>query len=236
MRGLYTEKVAPGKIPFGRLVREILEPGAGEAVSSRIREIDPTQDAYGRTSDVREPIRKADATDADEAAFLLGQIRETDSESRAEESTDAPETENTDILAERFCDDGEGEVNRYNVYKITTEGKCYVLKKSDEAEIGVYERFLKGQGLPAPDYFGSARWGGKRWILIEYVPGTDLRDYTSDMALPCAESISRIANRYWQEDEAAFVRKKRDDRFERYWKRINKRAECLKGEPVLKEA
>lgn len=236
MQGLYTEKVAPGKIPFGRLVREILEPGAGEAVSSRIREIGPTQDAYGRTSDVREPIRKADATDADEAAFLLGQIRETDSESRAEESTDAPETENTDILAERFCDDGEGEVNRYNVYKITTEGKCYVLKKSDEAEIGVYERFLKGQGLPAPDYFGSARWGGKRWILIEYVPGTDLRDYTSDMALPCAESISRIANRYWQEDEAAFVRKKRDDRFERYWKRINKRAECLKGEPVLKEA
>ncbi len=73
MRGLYTEKVAPGKIPFGRLVREILEPGAGEAVSSRIREIGPTQDAYGRTSDVREPIRKADATDADEAAFLLGQ-------------------------------------------------------------------------------------------------------------------------------------------------------------------
>lgn len=46
--------------------------------------------------------------------------------------------------------------------------------------------------------------------------GTDLRDYTPDMAVACAESISRIANRYWQEDEAEFAQKKQDDRFERY--------------------
>ena len=91
----------------------------------------------------------------------MGQIRETDSESRAEESTDAPETENTDILAERFCDDGEGEVNRYNVYKITTEGKCYVLKKSDEAEIGVYERFLKRKS-PLESVLGQVSWRSRK--------------------------------------------------------------------------
>lgn len=36
---------------------------------------------------------------------------------------------------EQFCDDGEGELNRYNVYKITVDGMHYVLKK-------YYERLL----------------------------------------------------------------------------------------------
>ena len=194
MRGLYTEKVVSGKIPFGQLVNDILGQYASESASGQAQ----------------------------------GIALETD--------TNHPETDSPDFLAEQFCDDGEGEINRYNVYKITAVGNCYVLKKSDETEIGVYERFLKGQGLPPPEYFGSARWGGKQWILMEYVPGTDLRDFTPDMALSCAESLSQIANRYWQEDEADFVRKRQDDRFERYWKRINKRAECLKGEPLLQAA
>ena len=212
MRGLYTEKAVSGKIPFGQLVSEILDAGTGESVSSQIRET-----AQGSESNVP-------------AAEACGQ----GPEANALAAADDLEVECPEVLAEQFCDDGEGEVNHYNVYKITTRGECYVLKKSDQAEIGIYEHFLKGQGLPVPDYFGSARWGGKQWILIEYIPGTDLREYSSDMALSCAESLSRIANRYWQEDEVDFIRKRQDDRFERYWKRINKRAECLKEEPVLK--
>lgn len=188
MRGLYTEKIVSGKIPFGQLVSEILSCG------ERNRGLD------GNPEGAQENIAAGS------------------------------------VSAEQFCDDGEGEVNRYNVYKITAGDKCYVLKKSDEAEIGVYERFLQGQGLPAPAYFGNTKWNGKQWILIAYVEGTDLRDYTPDMAVACAESISRIANRYWQEDEAEFAQKKQDDRFERYWKRIGKRAECLKEEPLLKRA
>lgn len=185
MRGLYTEKVVSGKIPFGQLMGEILYCDNRDIIPEDM---------------TREGITPGD------------------------------------ISAEQFCDDGEGEVNRYNVYKITAGDKYYVLKKSDEAEIRIYEHFLNGQGLPAPAYFGSTKWNGEQWILIEYVEGTDLRDYTPDMAIACAESISRIANRYWQEDEAEFARKKQDDRFERYWKRINKRAECLKEEPLLREA
>ena len=41
----------------------------------------------------------------------------------------------------------------------------------------------------------------------------DLWDFTPDMALSCAESLSQIANRYWQKDEADFARKKLDERF-----------------------
>lgn len=43
-------------------------------------------------------------------------------------------------------------------------------------------------------------------------------------------------NTYWQNSEEDFEKNKQDDRFERYWKRINKRAECLKDEPELKAA
>lgn len=50
-------------------------------------------------------------------------------------------------LVEQFCDDGEGELNRYNVYKVTTNIGTYVLKKSDDAEIYVYEKFLKGKNF-----------------------------------------------------------------------------------------
>ncbi len=256
MRGLYTEKVVSGKIPFGQLVSEILDAGTGESVSSQIRET-----AQGSESNVRAAeacgqspesnVRAAEACGQSPesnvpAVEVRGQSPESNvpaveargqsPEVNALAAADDLEAECPEVLAEQFCDDGEGEVNQYNVYKITTREKCYVLKKSDQAEIGIYEHFLKGQGLPVPDYFGSARWGGKQWILIEYIPGTDLREYSSDMAFSCAESLSRIANRYWQEDEADFIRKRQDDRFERYWKRINKRAECLKEEPVLKAA
>lgn len=140
------------------------------------------------------------------------------------------------ISVERFCDDGEGEINRYNVYRVQTDGKFYVLKRSDEDEIGIYEHFLKGQGFQVPFYLGNAQWQGKKWILMEYVEGPDLRDFTLEMADACAESLAVIANRFWQEDAAEFEAKKQDARFERYWKRINKRAECLRGEPLLREA
>ena len=190
MRGLYTEKVISGEIPFVQLTKEILAVcGNGEE------------------------------------AFRLPEGQNDGSEGMPE-----------GFAVERFCDDGEGEINRYHVYKVTLNGKRYVLKRSDAAEIGVYEKFLKNQDLPAPAYFGNTTWKGRQWILLAYVEGTDLRDYTPDMALACAESLSRIANRYWQKDESEFVQKRQDDRFERYWKRINKRAECLRGEPVLKAA
>lgn len=123
MRGLYTEKIVSGKIPFGQLVSEILSCG------ERNRGLD------GNPEGAQENIAAGS------------------------------------VSAEQFCDGGEGEVNRYNVYKITAGDKCYVLKKSDEAEIGVYERFLQGQGLPAPAYFGNTKWNGKQWILIAYVEG-----------------------------------------------------------------
>lgn len=138
--------------------------------------------------------------------------------------------------AEQFCEEGEDGTRRYNVYKVCGKNGVYVLKKSDAAEIYVYENLLENHELPVPIYYGAAEWNTEKWILMEYVKGTDLRNFTEEMAYACAESITKTMNLYWQENETEFMAHKVDDRFERYWKRINKRAECLKNEPEIKHA
>lgn len=138
------------------------------------------------------------------------------------------------VCMERFHDDSGGADRSYNVYKITENNKTYILKKSDDYEIGVYEKYLAGKDLPVPSFYGLTSFNNTKWILIEYIAGTDLRRFTKDLAYGCAESLSRIFNMYWQDKE--FEENKSDNRFERYWARINKRSECLRNEPKLSSA
>jgi hypothetical protein len=138
------------------------------------------------------------------------------------------------IHIEQFHDNGEGVDRTYNVYKITGDKQTYTLKKSDDYEIGVYEEFLVDKNLPVPKLEGWTCVNNTKWILIEYIAGTDLRKFDKGMAYGCAHSLSRIFNMYWQENR--FAENKLDDRFERYWTRINKRSQCLKNEPKLSSA
>ena len=103
------------------------------------------------------------------------------------------------VHMERFHDDGGGADRSYNVYKITADNKTYILKKSDDREIGVYEKFLAGKGLSVPNFQGLTSINNTKWILIEYIAGTDSRRFTKDMAYGCADSLSRIYNIFWQE-------------------------------------
>lgn len=144
-----------------------------------------------------------------------------------------PEVEGQ-IYVERFHDNGGGEDRIYNVYKITADNKTYILKKSDDNEIGVYEKFLSNKNLPVPELEGWTCIDKTKWILIEYIAGADLRLFNKDMAYGCADSLSRIFNMYWQNDD--FQENMLDNRFERYWTRINKRAQCLENEEKLASA
>lgn len=140
------------------------------------------------------------------------------------------------INIEQFCDSDINYERKYNVYKISVNGENYVLKKSDEEEISVYSKLLEKKSLPVPKYYGFTTWQETKWILIEFVKGTDLRNFTEEMAHASAKSIATIMNTYWQATESEFESQRKDHRFERYWKRINKRAECLKNETEIKEA
>ena len=140
----------------------------------------------------------------------------------------------SEYYIERFHDDGEGMDNAYNVYKVKIDKTAYVLKKSDDNEIEIYEKFLEGKNLPVPKFVGWASINKTKWILLEYIEGIDLRGFNENMAYSCANSLSEIFNMYWQEDN--FEENKLDNRFERYWTRINKRLECLKNDPKLSSA
>lgn len=142
-----------------------------------------------------------------------------------------------EINLERFHDNDndEGYDRAYDVYKIISDYKTYVLKKSDDYEINVYENFLINTDLPVPKFEGWTSVDGVKWILLEHIDGKDLRAFTEEMAYGCANSLASIFNMYWQEtkfEEGG----KLDNRFERYWTRINKRAECLINEPKLSSA
>ena len=43
------------------------------------------------------------------------------------------------------------------------------MKKSDDAEINVYEKFLKGKKLPVPQYYGGIEIDDKKWISLEFI-------------------------------------------------------------------
>ena len=130
---------------------------------------------------------------------------------------------------ERFCDSTGEYQRKYNVYKISVEGKVYVLKHSDRAETVLYRDFLQGRDFAVPQYYGDTEYDGAIWLLMEYIDGPDLRQFDKDMALAGADTLSRIQNFYWGCEAE-------DGRFQRYWERINRRAKCLEKEPELAAA
>jgi hypothetical protein len=98
------------------------------------------------------------------------------------------------IYIDRFHDNGEGVDRPYDVYKITADKQTYILKKSDDKEIEVYEKFLSDKDLPVPKLEGWICVNNTKWLLIEYIAGADLRMFNKDMAYGCADSPSPIFN------------------------------------------
>lgn len=139
----------------------------------------------------------------------------------------------------RVCErwgDGADEFRRYDVHLVEAGRETRVLKKTDAREAAVYALLETECGLPAPRCYGRYETEDGVWLLIEYVPGEDLRDMTDELALAAADSLSAIANRFWQADEAELAAKRMDDRFERYRRRIARRATFLADGSKLRRA
>ena len=131
--------------------------------------------------------------------------------------------------AERFCDSTGEYQRKYNVYKISTEKKAYVLKCSDKAETVLYRDFLQGKGFAVPQYYGDTEFDGHVWLLMEYIDGLDLCQFDQKMAVASADTLAQIQNFYWGCEME-------DGRFQRYLERIHRRAGCLGKEPELAAA
>lgn len=124
--------------------------------------------------------------------------------------------------------EAESEVRKYQVYSVETNMGNRILKQSDEREVNNYEIYLADKSFMVPQYFGKYVDGNTIWIVLEKIEGNDLRDMTEHMAALAADSIIDIQNKYWN--------CKDNDRFEVYWKRINKRYQYIKDEPIIGDA
>ena len=105
-----------------------------------------------------------------------------------------------------------------------------------EREVANYELFLSQGKFAVPQYYGKWTDANDVWILIENIEGDDLREMTDQSAILAAESLSQIQNKFWKDTEEEFEKKKMDDRFEVYWKRVLRRASFVAGEPILRKA
>ena len=121
-------------------------------------------------------------------------------------------------------DEGKG----YNTYKIVAGDKAYVLKKygyPEDLEDEVKQYALLS-GLPVPELLGVA----EGCILMRFVEGDDLKNPSDDGVRALASSLCAVMNAYPMGSEYERAR------YEKYLRRLERRAECLKGEPELAAA
>lgn len=139
----------------------------------------------------------------------------------------------------RICEqwgEAEDEVREYDVYRIETDAKKYILKKTAKREAEIYECYLSKGDFATPHFYGVLQDKEDFWICIEYVSGNDLRDMTDEIALEAAKSISKIQTSYWTEQLEEIPKNEVEQRFEVYWKRILRRASFVADKPVLRKA
>lgn len=130
-------------------------------------------------------------------------------------------------ICERYGEE-ETDIRKYDVYSLETGSGSIILKQSDDREVFNYEKYLNNKDFKVPKYFGNYRDGHTVWIVLEKIEGNDLRDMTDQLAISAANSISAIQNHYWGCKDR--------ERYDAYWKRINKRYQFIKKEPVIGEA
>lgn len=134
-----------------------------------------------------------------------------------------------EVEAYRFFDDSVYDEGKgYNTYKLVCSNRAFVLKRYSfpedrDAEVKHYS-LLKG--LPVPKLLGVA----EGCILMDFVEGDDLKAPTDEGISAAAKSLTAVMNAY------PMGREYERERYERYLRRLEKRAVCLRGEPELARA
>lgn len=104
-----------------------------------------------------------------------------------------------------FLNEEDGE--EYSVWKITAGAKTYVLKQAKEYEREVYTTFLSGNIGYGPRLFGVAEQEGRAYLLMEYVPGENLRYGTRKKLIKALDALIAMQEVWWEKaglDDAAF--------------------------------
>lgn len=119
--------------------------------------------------------------------------------------------------AEPFVSAEDGEA--YSVWKITSGEKTFVLKQAKEYEHPVYTTFLPGENVYAPKLLGAAEAEGNANLLMEYIPGEDMRHCTREKLKKALDALIAMQQQWWEkpgyEDAAYSMEKARPGRIRR---------------------
>lgn len=86
----------------------------------------------------------------------------------------------------------------YNVWKIDACESRIVLKEAKDYELDTYQTFFSEKCTYAPKLLGSARAGEKDYLLMEYVPGENLRHCTREKLTSTLDSLIAMQKTWWQ--------------------------------------
>ena len=86
----------------------------------------------------------------------------------------------------------------YNVWKVEVDNTVYVLKKSNDLEISVYETFLKQAEYGAPHFYKRLSYLDESYILIQYIEGNDLRTCDRKSLTAALDALIYLQNMYWE--------------------------------------
>ena len=119
--------------------------------------------------------------------------------------------------AEPFINAEDGEA--YSVWKVTDGNRTGVLKPAKEYEAEVYTTFLRAECNFAPKLLAMTRQDDRCWLLMEYVPGEDLRFCTRAKLIKALDALIEMQKHWWQcsgyEDTAFSMEKARTGRIRR---------------------
>ena len=85
----------------------------------------------------------------------------------------------------------------YQVWRIRTEGASYILKEAKEQEADIYRRFLIGLGDHIPTVFEFLSFDDRTYLLMEDIPGEDLRNCNRRKLTSALDALIAIQKRTW---------------------------------------
>lgn len=99
----------------------------------------------------------------------------------------------------QFCHEEDGEP--YQVWKVETEGKVYILKEAKEYEAEVYQKLLTVVSAGVPKVFDVAEIENQTYLLMEYIQGENLRKCTRRTLTLALDTLIEMQNAMWENKE-----------------------------------
>jgi hypothetical protein len=85
----------------------------------------------------------------------------------------------------------------YDVWKVISNDKEYILKRTDELEILNYENYLSKLNRGVPKLYKKINYNNKWYILIDYFKGDNLCKATKENLKKVLDELIRIQDIYW---------------------------------------